>query len=218
MGAFSSISRHFVYDVEGEIFTKPTNFIFQFSITNEAKSSDDSIKVIKQIVENVEKDLKVVSELKPVLTPANLGDHYEVIKIINVLMFSNEKDLVKSTMSFFLNIEMSNQQDYWTRATNLSRVYEMLRSYVFKYKGHKTIEFSLTNAEYIVGNKEKYREEIGKLIINNAMEMEKIFSINEQRKCRIAKINCSQEIIVKVLNIDKAALSMKASIDYEFVS
>lgn len=215
---YSEYIKNYEYETENEIYVKPNYVVFQIRITSESKSCEEAISSIKDIVASIENKFANFGNLKLSIIPANLAEHQEISKMLNISIFSRqEEESIKSEMTFFLTLHLDKEQDYWQRSINLSKVYELLRSYIHKYKNHKIVGFSLVNIHYTVDNKEQYRKQMTASILNKAIEMEQSFSTNN-KKCFIKQIDCDNLIQIKVLNIDRAALYMKAIIRFEFIT
>lgn len=215
---YSEYIKNYEYETENEIYVKPNYVVFQIRITSESKSCEEAISSIKDIVASIENKFANFGNLKLSIIPANLAEHQEISKMLNISIFSRqEEESIKSEMTFFLTLHLDKEQDYWQRSINLSKVYELLRTYIHKYKNHKIVGFSLVNIHYTVDNKEQYRKQMTASILNKAIEMEQSFSTNN-KKCFIKQIDCDNLIQIKVLNIDRAALYMKAIIRFEFIT
>lgn len=215
--SYRSESYKFTYEVEGEIEVKPDTAVLPLVIKVRAKSYSDSLKQARQLLDDINKDVKALGSDVFSLTPSDFfkpqgGGR----KLLDVSFFGGGDDEPQAMLVFNIYVAFKDDHNFWKRAEFMAKGNDFVASLEKKYEKNDKITVSPKKTYYEISEIERYRGDIIKSIYSKAHEMAAIVAEAEGVKLRVDKVTFDQRINKEVINFSRASLSINARIEFTF--
>ena len=205
----------FKYEVEGEIIVKPNRAVIPVIIDTYDINFEKSLIKAHEILSSTEAELKKWDSKYFSLTPA---DFFKPAsrgkKILDVSFFGGEKDRKKTKLILYININFSDDQDFWTRAKLLAKAHDYLSTLKTRYKSKDDSSIHIGELFYEIIDAENYRAQIIETIYQKAKVTSSIIERKEKIILEIKHITFDQHIKKDIINFNSASLTINANIQF----
>ncbi len=208
---------NFDYKVVGEIEIKPDKAVFPITITTNGKSYIDSLGAIRDIINEMTKELKKLDHTIFTSSPSDFFKPYDKgRKFLDVSFFSGERSRARSKLVFNIYVNFTRNHSFWQRAEFLAAAHDFIARFVIKYEKDEYATVSMEDVYYEIVNVEQYRDEIIRSIYKKAKIMADIISKEEKVKLEVRQVMFDQRIDKEILNFNRASLTINANLDFGY--
>jgi len=215
LGYYEKKIHKFQYEVEGEIIVKPNRAVIPVIINTSDISFEKSLIKARKILFSTAAGLKKLDSKNFSLSPA---DFFKPInkgkKILDVSFFGGEKNLKKTKLILYVNINFNDDHDFWARAELLSKAHDYLSKLKKNNNSKDDSSIYIEETFYEISDAEKYRAQIIESIYQKAKVTASIIENKEKIALEIKHITFDQHINKDIVNFNSASLTINANIEF----
>ncbi len=200
------------YEVTEAMEVQPDKAVFPFELRVSAADFTAAAASAHRIFTEMEQDLKKLDAARLSLSPADFRrDGSYGRKSDSFSLFKDDKRPVAMIqLDFLLTARLTGITDSWERINLTARAMDFLKNRAERFKKQEDTGFYYEYAGYDVENPQLYRDRIVQAIHANARGMADMTAGLEGRKAVMKTVEFGKDIRVKVVDMNRAFLSMDA--------
>jgi len=210
-GRYSSFNEDKKYIVKGEIEALPDSAVIKLVIKMESGSYEKSSKKLQELYSSIKERLQLIDKTHFSIHPSNISTREKSYKKSKAFFGSEES--YKISIELNLKIKLF-PMDFWKRSELISKVIDFLVKEQKLLKEKDNLSLYFEEPSYLVENIEKYRSAIIESVYGKSKKIMDKIAEREGKTVVVKKMSFSPEIEQRVIDMQKAYLSIDVNIEF----